>query len=95
MQSFGKAVLADDKNTAARENYDLAKRRLIQQQQRQNRNQQKQDSQQEQSSRQQDRQQREKQEDAERILKALEQKEVNDRQSRQGTPQRMLNNKWW
>jgi Ca-activated chloride channel homolog len=95
MQSFGKAVLADEKNTAARENYDLAKRRLIQQQQRQNQNQQNQDSQREQSSSRQDRQQKEKQDDAERILQALEQKEVNDRQNRQGTPQRMLNNKWW
>jgi Ca-activated chloride channel family protein len=88
MQSYQQAVLSDDKNAAARKNYDLAKRMLLnkQQQQQQNQQQQKKDQKQEKTQ---------KQQDAERILKALEQKEVNDRQQRQNTPQRMQGNKWW
>jgi Ca-activated chloride channel family protein len=87
MQSYQQAVVADEKNVAARKNYDLAKRMLLKQKKNQNQqNQQNQDKKQEKTQA---------QEDAERILKALEQKEVNDRQQRQNTPRKMQNNKWW
>ncbi len=90
MQSYQKAVLADETNIAAKANYDLAKRMLEKQQQNQN---QQQSQQQEKQPQQQEKS--EEQEAAERILKALEQKEINDRQSRQTAPQRMRSNKWW
>lgn len=90
MQSYQKAVLADETNLAAKTNYDLAKRMLEKQQQNQNKQQ---SEQQENKPQQQEKTQE--QEAAERILKALEQKEVNDRQSRQAAPQRMRSNKWW
>jgi Ca-activated chloride channel family protein len=82
MESYRKAVLADNDNQPARKNYDLAKRLLLKQQpqpQPQSQNQ----------------QQKQQQEEAERILKALEQKEITDRQNKQTAPRRMSNNKWW
>lgn len=82
MESYRKAVLADQDNQPARKNYDLAKRLLLKQQS-QSQNQP------------QNQQQKEQQQEAERILKALEQKEITDRQNKQTTPQRMRNNKWW
>jgi hypothetical protein len=92
-------VLSDDKNKPAKENYDLAKRMLVrqqQQQQKQDQNKQQQQKQQQQQQKPQDMQQnKDKKEDAERILKALEQKEVNDRKNRQPAPGRQRNNKWW
>ncbi len=100
LESYRKAVLSDQQNEAAKENYDLAKRMLIKQQtqkQQQQQNQQQQDKnkQKQQQQKQEPQEQKDKKEAAERILKALEQKEVNDRQSRQGTPQKMRDNKWW
>jgi len=92
MQSYQKSVLADAKNESAKANYDLAKKMLLKQQQKQNQD--KNQSDQEQQKPQQQKKNQE-QTDAERILKALEQKEVNDRQNRQTTPQRMRSNKWW
>jgi len=99
LQSYRNAVLADAKNQPAKANYDLAKRMLkLQQQNKQQQNQQKQNKEQQkpqQQKPQEQQQQKDKKEAAERILKALEQKEVNDRQNQQATPQRMRNNKWW
>lgn len=111
MQSYRQAILANQDNKAARTNYDLAKRMKVQQQQQQQqKNQQQkgknkpQDPKKPQADKnKQDQQppppdqqkQDEKQKAADRLLKALEQKEVNDRNNRQGTPQRMQNNKWW
>jgi len=101
LESYRKAVLADEQNMPAKANYDLAKRMLIKQQQpqQQTQNQQQQDKQnnkQNQPPQTRDQQQKiDKKEDAERILKALEQKEVNDRQNRQASPQKSNNNKWW
>lgn len=92
MQSYQKAVLADETNQDAKANYDLAKRLLLEQQQNQRQNQ-NESEQQEKQPRQQEK--TEEQAEAERILKALEQKEINDRQSRQSAPQRMRSNKWW
>lgn len=88
MRSYQEAVLADEQNAAAKANYDLAKRMLLQQKQNQQQDQNEQQPQPKQE-------QNEQQAAAERILKALEQKEVNDRQNRQTTPQRMRSNKWW
>lgn len=93
MESYRKAVLADPNNVNAKVNYDLAKR-MLQNQQRQQKNQQG-NRQQQQNQQQQTPQQITQREEAERILKALEQKEINDRLSRQGSPQRMRDNKWW
>lgn len=99
LESYRKAVLSDQQNKAAKENYDLAKRMLIKQQskqqQQQNQQQQDKDKQKQQQQKQEPQEQKDKKEAAERILKALEQKEINDRQSRQGTPQKMRDNKWW
>lgn len=91
MQSYRKAVLSDEANQAARANYDLAKRMLLQQQQNQDKNK----SRQEEQQPPQEQEQSEEQAAAERILKALEQKEITDRQNRQNAPQRMRSNKWW
>jgi Ca-activated chloride channel family protein len=85
MKSYRQAILADQSNKPARENYDLAKRLLQKQQNKQNQ-QQRQDKQQPKNPEQQN---------MERILKALEQKEVNDRQNKNAAPQKMRNNKWW
>ena len=99
LQSYRKAVLADDKNKPAKANYDLAKRMLVRQQEQQKNQDNKQDKnkdkQQQQQKPQDQQQNKDKKEDAERILKALEQKEVNDRKNRQASPQRLRNNKWW
>jgi Ca-activated chloride channel homolog len=102
LQSYRNSLLADAKNKPAQANYDLAKRMLVQQQQQQQNKQNKQnkdkdkDKQKQQQQQPQDKQQQQnKKDEAERILKALEQKEVNDRQNRQATPQKMRNNKWW
>jgi len=105
LQAYRQAVLANPDNQAARFNYDLAKRLLEQQKQRQqqqnqqNKQDQKKDQnkdRQKQNEQQQDKSaQNEKKEAAERILKALEQKEMNDRKLNNQAPQRLQNNKWW
>lgn len=101
LESYRNAVLADAGNKPAKANYDLAKRMIKlnpQQQQQQQQKQQKkeQDKQQQEQQKPEDQeQQKDKKEAAERILKAMEQKEVNDRQNKQASPQRMRNNKWW
>lgn len=88
MDSYRMAILADNSNHSARLNYDLAKRMLMQQNNSQN-------SIQQDNNEMKHSPKTDKQEAAERILKALEQKEVTDRQNRQQEPQRMQNNKWW
>jgi Ca-activated chloride channel family protein len=101
MQSYRKAVVSDDQNKSAKLNYDLAKRMLMiqQQQNQQNKNKQKdqnnKDKDKPQPKPEEQKQDQNKKEDTERILKALEQKEVNDRLNRQGSPKMMRNNKWW
>jgi Ca-activated chloride channel family protein len=104
MQSYRKAIQANPDSQPARANYELAKRMLIKQQQQQNKQNQQQnkdkpkdnkEKQKPQQPKQDKQQQDEKQKAADRILKALEQKEVNDRKDRQTPPQRIQNNKWW
>ncbi len=102
LQSYRNSVLSDGNNKPAKANYDLAKRMLVQQQQQQQKQQQNKQNkdkdkqkQQEQQKPQDMQQQKDKKDSAERILKALEQKEVNDRKNKQAPPQRLRNNKWW
>ncbi len=100
MQSYLSAVLEDETNRSAKSNYDLAKRKLHQQQQnKQQKQNQKQDQNQDKQGNKQSKpeqsQQKDQRESAERILKALEQKEISDQQKQQGSPQRVRGEKWW
>ncbi len=103
LQMYRNAVLANPENLPAKANYELAKQMLKEQQQQQQKQQQQQSDKEKdkekqpnsQQQKQEDSEQQEKEKAAERMMKALEQKEINDRKNRQAPPQRLRSNKWW